>query len=768
MRTETIIVLKEPKKKYYSMAALTETLLGLVLFVGMALALQDLYPYWFCLAVFLGNGIAVTATLHVATVWKHAQQRVQRIWQLAAAVMFLAGFSWISQGFLACLNQFFYLCNYRFGTEFLIYSVNGRAVIGSALLWGLLAEELALLLSAQIHRKRIWSLTVLVLLMFGFGCIFRSGMMWPALICMFPALLGYFCYDSGVHRMPGKTDFYLVAGCLICFAVTGIAAVYSNAGIQVERWKETWSEKIEAFRYGSDTLPQGDFKKASQLLDGEEERLEVTMEEPKELYLKGFVGGIYENNRWEVLPFTDYQDDYAGMLKWLEKQDFLPVSQVALYERLTEEGRRAEQSVEVQNTGAYRKYVYLPATVSSWSLTGSKAQKDRNVTAETFLGAYHYQFRMTGELTTAEKMVPANWLMQPLNDRMNTYLDAESVYRSFAENFYTEIDPDTEKQVTGLFFPDGVDKLSFQEITVQIRQILRSEMEYTKTPGTYSENQDLLTWFLEEKHGGNAVAYATAAVMAYRAAGYPARYVEGYHLSEADAASMQEEGRTTAILTTQNAHAWAEVYMAGVGWMPVEVVPGFYQETYTNETVEGKPAYQIHALPDKNGPDIVDQAGSVQDEALSQEKETKKMPIQYVAEWCILAGYILVAMYLMLELQRALRIRAVKRRRTSLDGLDYVDEMIKETEKLMHIAGVTGDYAQTQELWIQMKQAFPGIEKEEYQRVIELMQRIRFGQKQWTLSEQRTVLCYVRHLEKCLYRKRKPIGRLILRYYYAI
>ena len=98
----------------------------------------------------------------------------------------------------------------------------------------------------------------------------------------------------------------------------------------------------------------------------------------------------------------------------------------------------------------------------------------------------------------------------------------------------------------------------------------------------------MVNWILDGQKEGNAVAFATAAVMAYRAAGYPARYTEGYHLSDMDAQAASDAGENEVILTTKNAHAWAEVYIAGLGWMPVEVVPGLYTETYTDQLVEAK------------------------------------------------------------------------------------------------------------------------------------------------------------------------------------
>ena len=72
---------------------------------------------------------------------------------------------------------------------------------------------------------------------------------------------------------------------------------------------------------------------------------------------------------------------------------------------------------------------------------------------------------------------------------------------------------------------------------------------------------------------GYSVHYATAAVLMLRYCGVPARYAEGYYLSGQDAAS----GEQTFELDETHAHAWAEYYLTGVGWVPFEVTPGYVE-----------------------------------------------------------------------------------------------------------------------------------------------------------------------------------------------
>ena len=52
--------------------------------------------------------------------------------------------------------------------------------------------------------------------------------------------------------------------------------------------------------------------------------------------------------------------------------------------------------------------------------------------------------------------------------------------------------------------------------------------------------------------------------------------MEGYYLSAEDAARYK--AGETITLTEENAHAWAEYYVSGVGFVPFEVTPGYIDD----------------------------------------------------------------------------------------------------------------------------------------------------------------------------------------------
>lgn len=100
---------------------------------------------------------------------------------------------------------------------------------------------------------------------------------------------------------------------------------------------------------------------------------------------------------------------------------------------------------------------------------------------------------------------------------------------------------------------------------------------YTLTPGklpdTVRDDETFLDYFLLESKEGYCSHFATAFVLLARAQGYPARYVQGFCVP------LKKEGET--MVYGDMAHAWPEVYLEGVGWIPFEPTPGYGEMRYT-------------------------------------------------------------------------------------------------------------------------------------------------------------------------------------------
>ena len=148
------------------------------------------------------------------------------------------------------------------------------------------------------------------------------------------------------------------------------------------------------------------------------------------------------------------------------------------------------------------------------------------------------------------------------------------------------------------YLPEAVvsqEKLSTSskaETLLAIEQEL-SEFTYTRTPGkmpeTVKDEESFLEYFLSESRQGYCTYFATAFALLARAAGIPARYVEGFLVPTQDTALYGREGEL--LVYSSMAHAWSEVYFEGIGWIPFEPTPGYgglrYTPWATSQTVAG-------------------------------------------------------------------------------------------------------------------------------------------------------------------------------------
>jgi transglutaminase-like putative cysteine protease len=99
-----------------------------------------------------------------------------------------------------------------------------------------------------------------------------------------------------------------------------------------------------------------------------------------------------------------------------------------------------------------------------------------------------------------------------------------------------------------------------------LRYFLMTSATYNLIVSVPPADVDFVTWFLETGEG-YCVYFATALTMMSRLAGIPARYVEGYYVPPGSQGDIR-------IVTGRQAHAWTEVYLAGIGWITVDATPG--------------------------------------------------------------------------------------------------------------------------------------------------------------------------------------------------
>ncbi len=151
----------------------------------------------------------------------------------------------------------------------------------------------------------------------------------------------------------------------------------------------------------------------------------------------------------------------------------------------------------------------------------------------------------------------------------NISYEAYLSYRNNMNERYGESTAISEKMkvyMDELF--EGAD--SDYEKCCRIEESLR-EGRYSNEPGELPENindaASYLDWFMFEKKEGYCSHYATAFVLLARSSGMKARYVQGF-MTKLNSIGDSE-------VHADAAHAWAEVYFEGVGWIGFEPTPGY-------------------------------------------------------------------------------------------------------------------------------------------------------------------------------------------------
>lgn len=256
-----------------------------------------------------------------------------------------------------------------------------------------------------------------------------------------------------------------------------------------------------------------------------------------------------------------------------------------------------------------------------------------------------------------------------------------------------------------------------------------SGYEYTRMPGDLPEwvesQEDFLEYFLLDSRSGYCSYFATAFVLLARAEGFPARYVEGFCVS-----TNKDKIMT---VTSDMVHAWPEVYIEGVGWIPFEPTPGYGALRYDGWKVKTPVNYEDEHYTGSTQwqPPVQEPEVPMPEEVLPEETDTASHP------WVILGMSLLVMSLICLIL---LVIEGV------LTGIRYR----RMTPKEKFVTEVKRN------LWIWAKL---GYKREQGETLSELEGRVRQGIP--LLAERKAQWSFIRGYQEYLYRKDEVSAELL-------
>lgn len=308
--------------------------------------------------------------------------------------------------------------------------------------------------------------------------------------------------------------------------------------------------------------------------------LEVTIPKSEEtVYLRGFIGSVYTGRSWEQLS--------AAKLKELEQItgsfDNEGLSPLLLdgYNLKYTPAEMPKYSFSVKNIAANTGYLYMPYNLVPESVSRYKINAGSGFSG--FSGPYIGQFYEPKNYNGYQNIFRKKW------STPSALSGDEAAYRSFVYRNYLDL-PESfspeeifdesyyqyitaEESITG--------KSTLDEMTVLNRKIyfikkwLRDNCEYSLSSGKLPAGKDFVDNFLENRKG-SCSHFASAAIIMCRYAGIPARYAEGYIIKPKDFPKDVSVGSSAVVdVTDLRGHAWAEIYLDGFGWYPVEFTSGY-------------------------------------------------------------------------------------------------------------------------------------------------------------------------------------------------
>ena len=144
----------------------------------------------------------------------------------------------------------------------------------------------------------------------------------------------------------------------------------------------------------------------------------------------------------------------------------------------------------------------------------------------------------------------------------------DEIYNEFREK-YTQVPEYMSGELSDLARYIVTKGSNDAEMAKSIETYLKTEGGYTYVYGAPQQDKtaDPIYDFLFNQKQGICQDFASGMVLLCRSIGLPARYVCGYY-------SEEKSAEEKYIIRKKNAHAFAEVYISGYGWMLFDPTPG--------------------------------------------------------------------------------------------------------------------------------------------------------------------------------------------------
>ena len=329
---------------------------------------------------------------------------------------------------------------------------------------------------------------------------------------------------------------------------------------------------------GSKLFARGNLSAIEEFEPNKRVQMDVQMSKAEPMYLRGFVGEYLDGNKWVNLKGSGLSDA-RDKFYWLRQNGVYGESLLAKnnYD-INGKSNTGELSIKLVN--ADRMNLYLPYSF----LQEKKGMYMDSRIGDSVIeanGKESKSYKLSYSKDSVKEAYVNQKKVETATDDPDSTAYKESVYRDFVHKNYLSIS-DSNKKMLKKLLGDGK-TLSTSEAKLKILDFVSKNLKYDDSAVSSGEG-DELEYFLTNSKVGKSELYASAATQMLRYYGVPARYVEGYVITEKMIADGSPDDKDSVskpasiTVTEDSAHAWCEYYLDGVGWVPFDVAPKYRGE----------------------------------------------------------------------------------------------------------------------------------------------------------------------------------------------
>ena len=294
--------------------------------------------------------------------------------------------------------------------------------------------------------------------------------------------------------------------------------------------------------------------------------------EKDDLFLKGFVSGAYKNGEWEKdekEPLL-YGGEAALSLPYLfpdlSMQNYVTYPKGYIKtEKDTAFSEKRQIKIHYQKmSGSELLVPYFSDVAKIHGNMVGDSGIERNTEDQDYETSYYQMIDLDNLLKLSRQFDMIRVMRKDSGEVEKNFVRSMQEYSLYVEQNYLKIPAHLQKVLKQLDCKVNKGKSISYNIEV-IRQFLKKNYQYTYRPGLVIQGKDPIEYFLLDQKKGFCTQYASAAVFLFREAKIPARYVEGYKIR----ADQWKLGK--AQVTDYEAHAWVEIYVDHLGWVPIDV-----------------------------------------------------------------------------------------------------------------------------------------------------------------------------------------------------